>query len=383
MEPWIGQPVDLDRLDEAISELGGLSRYASLTWQLVTRNGQNGLRISAHPKTYGPPFLYLALSLENTSSSDFNFGLSGRYLAYDVLGSGSELRLDAGVGSSPHAAVSWYRPFWSSPFFIEPLAGIGTRSANLVNDGHVEASYRQTRSVVALDLGYNAGRVNELRVGAQFGRTDASVRIGDPTLPEVGGKQSQLRALWTHDNQDSPVVPSRGMFLRSSLNHILDAPSLPGGVAEQRSSVDVTQMEVTGSEVWSFGAVRRRRVFLAGGVGTSFDGHPLPTDQFSLGGPMRLGAFTPGDMRGDHYLLVTGGYLHQVMRLPDFLGGPLFVGAWLENGSAFDEWRDADWESHASGGIVADTLIGPVFAGVSVSADGATRFYLGIGRLFR
>jgi NTE family protein len=350
---------------------------------MVSRNGQDGLRISAHPKTYGPPFLYLAISLENTSSSDFNFGLSGRYLAYDVLGSGSELRLDAGLGSSPQAAVAWYRPLWSSPFFIEPIAGIGTRSVNLVSEGHVEASYRQTRSLVALDLGYNAGRVNELRLGAQVGRVDASVRIGDPTLPEVGGKESWLRALWTRDNQDSPVVPSRGQYLRSSINYILDAPTLPGAVPDQRTSVDVTQLEVTGSEVWSIGPARRRRVFLSGGGGTSFDGHPLPTDQFALGGPLRLGAFTPGDMRGDHYVLVTGGYLHQALRLPDFIGGPLFLGAWLETGSAFDEWDDADWESHASTGVIADTLIGPVFVGVSVSMDGASRFYLGIGRIFR
>jgi hypothetical protein len=96
-----------------------------------------------------------------------------------------------------------------------------------------------------------------------------------------------------------------------------------------------------------------------------------------------LGAYNVGEQRGDHYLQATGGYLYRAGRLPDFLGGPLFLGSWIETGSAFDEWDDADGTVHASVGVILDSLLGPVFAGYSTSFTGQRRFYFGIGQIFR
>ena len=56
-------------------------------------------------KTYAPPFLMLGLNLENTTSSDFRITAAARYLAFDTVGSGSELRVDGAVGSDP--ALAW------------------------------------------------------------------------------------------------------------------------------------------------------------------------------------------------------------------------------------------------------------------------------------
>jgi NTE family protein len=109
----------------------------------------------------------------------------------------------------------------------------------------------------------------------------------------------------------------------------------------------------------------------------------LPTYEFSLGTPFRLGAYAAGELRGPHYYIATGGYLRRVARLPDFLGGPVFAGAWLENGDAFDEWQQAGWRTNGGVGIVMDTLVGPVVLAGSWSFDGRWRTYVGIGRVFR
>jgi NTE family protein len=127
----------------------------------------------------------------------------------------------------------------------------------------------------------------------------------------------------------------------------------------------------------------RNRLFFSGGAGTSFGDHPLPTEQFSLGGPFRLGALDAGAKRGDNFVLASSGYLRQVARLPDFLGGPLLLGSWIESGSAFEDWDAADFDTNISGGVIAETLIGAVFTGVSTGFDGSWRFYLGVGRIFR
>ena len=68
--------------------------------------------------------------------------------------------------------------------------------------------------------------------------------------------------------------------------------------------------------------------------------------------------------------------------MPDFLGGPIFLGGWIENGSAFDDIDDATFRTNVSAGAIVDTLIGPMILGGSFDFDGRWRYYVGIGRLF-
>ena len=86
---------------------------------------------------------------------------------------------------------------------------------------------------------------------------------------------------------------------------------------------------------------------------------------------MRLGSFNNDQLRGDNYLLFGGGYLRGVGRMPDVLGGNIFLGAWVEGGSAFDDWDYQDWKSDITGGAILETLLGPVFLGGSVASRAA------------
>jgi NTE family protein len=72
-----------------------------------------------------------------------------------------------------------------------------------------------------------------------------------------------------------------------------------------------------------------------------------------------------------------------VGRLPDFMGGPVFAGGWLENGDAFDAWEHARWRTNGGVGLIMDTLVGPVLIAGSWGFDGRWRTYLGVGRVFR
>ena len=379
----VGHPLDLTALVATVHELGGLDRYETLSWSIVRENGADGLLVTARPKSYGPPFMYLGISLENTTGNEFRFGLSGRYLAFDVLGSGSETRIDASIGSDPSFAAAWYRPLGSSRLFIEPGAGVASESLSAIADGHTVAQYTRTRAGVGIEGGVNAGRDDEVRAGVRYGWSKANISIGDPGLPELEGEDSMALVQWTHDGQDDAIVPSRGLHSVAWLRHYLSAPAPTEVLAEERTSEDVTQFQVAGSWVKSLDRAARRRVFLSGGIGTSFDGEPFPTEQFALGGPLRMSAFSVGEQRGDHFLQGSTGYLHQLMRLPDFLGGPVFLGGWIEVGSAFDHAKDAEVGLHTSGAVILDTLIGPVFAGLSFGIDGNSRYYIGIGKLFQ
>ena len=236
-------------------------------------------------------------------------------------------------------------------------------------------------SAAGLNVGINLGRLSDLRVGAHIGRLDANVTVGDPGLPAVTGKEVASEINWRYDSQDSPVVPSLGIVAFSNLQHI--SSTAPRSRRRWRASDRASGLTQLSGEANRFWSVRERdRVFLLGGGGTSFNHDPLPTDQFALGSPLHLGAYDNGEIRGDHYYILTAGYLRQVGRLPDFMGGGIFAGAWLENGDAFDDWSSAKFRTNVSGGVIMDTLIGPVILAASAGFDGRWRTYFGVGRIF-
>jgi NTE family protein len=378
----VGVALDVASLEGHLAELSGLDRYETVRWRVVgNAAGDRGLLIEAHPKPYAPPFVMLGLNLENTTSDDFRITLTGRYLAFDVAGSGSELRVDGTLGSDPGLGLELYRPFGATPFFVAPYAGVVNRTFSLIQDDAVVARYGQTSSHVGLNLGVNLGRLSDVRVGAYVGHLDASVQVGDPGLPEVKGDEAVAELNWRYDGQDSPVIPTRGLLGAANLRYLVDGPAITIGETEQPASRHLMQLSGEANRFWSLG--ERHRLFVLGGLGTSFDDSPLPTDQFPLGSPLHLGAYNVGEIRGDHYFVATGGYLRQLGRLPDFIGGPIFAGAWLENGDAFDDWRDATVRTHTSVGVIMDTLLGPVIVGGSAGFDGRWRTYIGVGRLFR
>jgi NTE family protein len=320
--------------------------------------------------------MMIGISLENLTSNDFRVQLAGRYLAYDVFGSGTELRIDGVVGSDPSAGFSFYRPLFGTRLFTRPYAAVEKETIDIVQEDVVLAEYRLRRIYAGADLGVNLSRVSELTGGVRIGHVDAAVRAGDPQLPEVNGEETQLRVRFYHDGQDNPVVPSGGTFAQVRLVHYLSSPETEG---VERTNDDATQLEGRSTTFWSWR--RRNRLFLVASAGTSFDSKPI--SRFALGYPFRLDAYNVGERRGDHYGVLTAGFLHQVGRLPDFMGGPVFIGTWLENGSAFDSDEDADFNTQAAFGIVMDSLIGPFVAGTSVGIDGGWRAFIAIGRLFR
>jgi NTE family protein len=379
----IGKPLDVTLLEHELKELSGLDRYETIRWQLTTDpSGETGLTIRATEKQNAPPFLMLGVSLENTTSDQFRLSLAGRYLRFDVLGSGTELRLDASVGSDPSIAAALYYPIWRSTFVV-PSAGATTRTYNVIQDDNVVARYGETVSGGGLDVGMNLGRDSDVRLGAFIGRVDANVIVGDPGLPAATGKETRTHLTWRMNTQDRLVQPTRGVAANASLTYTIDGPDVTTGAdsSTPRSSVDLPQLSGEANVFKSLGA--KNRLFLLGGGGTSFSHHPLPIDQFQLGTPLHLSAYGVGEVRGDHYWLATVGASHEIGRLPDFLGGPVHVGVWLENGDAFDSWNDLSWRTHVSTGLIVDTLIGPMLLGGSAGFDGRWRTYVGIGRLIR
>lgn len=378
----VGVELDVPGLEADLGELLGLDRYETIGWSLTTNEtGDTGLLVTARLKAYAPPFMMLGLNVENVTGSDFRVSLRGRYLAYGPVTSGSELRIDATVGSLPAAGLELYQPIGPTPLFVAPYAGLTSENAESLGRDVIVARYDVTTSRVGLNLGANLGTRSDVRAGVYYGRVDASLAIGDPSLPELRGSEGAFEAVWRFDGQDSPVIPTKGTLTSVRWLRVLDGPD--GVVNGQSVPIDgrFRQLSATVNRFWSLG--ERNRLFAYGGLGTSFGKTALPMYKFNLGSPLRLGAYRLGELRASNYYVATAGYLRRVGRMPDFIGGPVFAGGWVENGDAVEDWDDAVWRTNASVAVIMDTLLGPVMVGGSAGFDGRWRTYIGVGRIFR
>lgn len=378
----VGAPVDITSIEADLAELTGLDRYETIIWRTMhDESGRPGLLVRGRAKAYAPPFMMLGVNLENTTSNDFRITATARYLAFDFGGSGSELRVDGTLGSDPSVGGEWYRPIGPTPLFIAPYAAIGKTKENFFAQDTVIARYGVVTSRLGMNLGVNLGARSDVRLGAYVGRTSAGIEVGNPDLPEITGRETGTELTWRLDTQDSPVVPSRGVLAQVQLSHVLDSPDI--SIERERivTSASFTQLAGSISSFWTAGP--NGRLFAFGALGSTLEGDPLATSLFSLGSAFRLGAYPAGEIVGEHSWIASGGYLRQLGRLPDFLGGPIFAGGWLENGDAFDEWSQVKWRTNASVGVLMETLVGPVLIGGTCGFDGRWRTYFGVGRVFR
>ena len=373
----VGGPLDTATLERDIATMSGLDRYESVTWSMM-----NDVR--AAPDSQPRQVLHAAVHDARRCARERHLdrlpsgadgALSG--VRHDRFGIGGPHRRHRRVRSRDrHAALS---SDWRLTAVRVVRDGRWPDDVQSHRADVVIARYRQVIPRIGGSFGANIGARSDVRLGFYAARPSASIERGIPIFPSGAARKPGWS--WcggsTRRTVRSPVE-ERSSTIR--VEHIFDSPPL---TTEAPSPYDVktTQLSGTADQFWSLGS--KPRIFVYGGLGTSFNSQPLPTDQFALGAPFRMGAYDLAELRGAHYYVATGGYLRQIGRLPDFVGGPIFSGAWLENGDAVNDWREARWRTNGGAGLVLDTLLGPVIIGGSWGFDGHWRTYLSVGRTFR
>ena len=198
-------------------------------------------------------------------------------------------------------------------------------------------------------------------------------------MPVTDGAQRYFQLQATYDNQDGPMLPSRGFFGRARVRQFTRtaAAMLPAGSAAS----DPDTLLSAEAEASLFSPVSADgRIFVHAAGGSSF-GSTVQVNAFTLGGPFRLGALNIGELRGSNFVLAGAGYFHRLYRFAQGAAGSVHVGAWVETGSAFERFSRASFTTDVSGGVVVVTPLGPISAGVSVDSSGRYRVYAGLGPL--
>jgi NTE family protein len=366
-EAHVGREVEPTSLEADLTSLYGSGRYYSVGYSVL----DNDLRIRAKPKDYGPPFIRFGFLVDGSEFDSVKLSFRSRLSCFDLGGFGSELLVDASVGTPLGLGAEYYRPLgWG--FFVAPRGRVNRLIADVFQEGDRIAEYRRDVVRAGIDLGYGFGLSrDEIRVGYEIGHTSMGVRIGqDLPLPD-DGMVSVASLRYVHDAADRALIPRQGVRFEGSVLYHLRGP----GVTE-----NLTQLSAQASYFHRLSALNSLFLRAAGGSTIQND---APFDlQFTLGGPQRLGAYSREELKGSRFFYAAGGLTSEIAELSLIVPSKVFVGAWYEVGSAFDRNRYQELNHSASAGIILDSFLGPLFLGGSVGDEKRGKIYFLLGNLF-
>ena len=371
LKPVTRRPLDLPKLETQLTRIAGKGQFDRVGYEGFTQNGVAALRVTAHEKSYGPPFVDLAVNVDGSGVAAFDFSAGARITFMDVEHQGGEWRNDLILGSSNLAATEFFQPLGNTHIFVAPYAFASKLPRNAFTGQTRVAVFGDERAGGGFDLGYDSGRRSELRFGYQIFSGKLAPLIGSAGLPILSGSTGEFRTRYVWDGQDSPAIPSSGTRLVATLSRVLQSPGLLHPIG---------QLDVQTSTFIPISA--KTSLFFAASGGSTFHGTAGQFELFSLGGAFHLGAYLPQEFVGNHYGYASLGFRRDLYRLPALVGEKIYWGGWYEAGSAFDTPSSLTVRGSANLGVIANTFVGPIAIFGSVSPNGQSRVNFSIGRLF-
>jgi NTE family protein len=375
LSPLVGKPVDTAKVDQSMMTIVGQGRFATSTYSMVEKGGQQGLDVQVEQKPYAPPLVRPLILIDGSDYNNVLFSIGARVTFLDLGGYRSELRNDVVVGSQYLLQSEYYHPYTpSTNWFIAPRIGLNSQQLNVYSKSTLLASYRLRQAGGGIDTGYQFGRTGEIRIGYEGGYERISPEIGViPTLPTTSGTTGDIRLQYELNTFDQPVVPRSGTHILAYTKGYTVNPAAPG--AFPVSEIRVQQF---------FTLNKQSSLYVSASGGTSY-GYQTGVPSFSLGGSQRLVAWSTNELLTNQYVLGQLGYIRELAKMPALLGSTIdFIGL-LELGKTYklpNGLTPSNLPMDAAGGLLVNTIFGPVMVAGAVGDYGHARFYFKIGRVF-
>ncbi|MCW5961142.1 MAG: patatin-like phospholipase family protein [Pyrinomonadaceae bacterium] len=375
LEPkYVGQELVEKQIEADLTRLTGTRRFDSLGYEITVDDGKRGLLIRNYDtkeRSERRSVLEAGFEVNNTDSDSTNFNARARLTFFDIGKFGSEWRNDLSIGSTMMVSSEYFRPIGESKFFVAPNALYRNRDVDFFVDGTRTAEYGFESALAGVDLGYTFNRRTEARLGYKLGYQRATRRVGDPLIENLGGRYSAAVLGFEHDGANDGQIPTRGIRGNASLSYFFNAPGATGDFAQGEANYSVM---IPVSEKYTF--------FNFGSGGTTFGKTAPPLQQFTLGGLFSVGGYGREEFRGSSVLRGGAGFLRETYSMPAFIGGKIYLGGWYEGGSVFEGFSESRYRQSATGGVLMETPLGPIFVGGSLSGSGRGKVYFSLGRFF-
>lgn len=372
LQPLVGKPVNSARLNQYLTRLTGIGKYDSADYALAHRDGQDGLTITVHEKTYAPPILQVGFSVDGSENDDVSFTLLTRLTFMDIAGYRSEWRTDVQFGNTYGVSTELYRPFAAtSRWFVAPHADAVSTSFKVFVKNNPHADYRLYRTHVGTDLGYGFNRFTELRAGYEVGYLDAHLRLGTPEFASIAGRVGDTKLHFLATHLDDPIAPRDGYSFESTFQWFDTNPGATGS------------FPLLHAEGMYFKPITHpASLFVQAEGGTAFGSRRIGVPQFFLGGPARLSAYGTNEFFGNQFYYFRAGYLHDLLTLPPFVGKKVYAFGAYEFGKMYESPTASKFPNDIAAGILAETAVGPLLVGASVGDSGHRKWFFQLGHVF-
>ncbi|MGB5580630.1 MAG: patatin-like phospholipase family protein, partial [Woeseia sp.] len=372
LEVQPGDKVDLPMLARDAANIYGLNLYERVDYRVFREGDETGVAFDAVPKSWGPNYLRLGLSLEDDFDGSTAFNLSARLTRAGVNRLGAEWRTDAQVGTEPLLISEFYQPLsFDARYFVAPRIELKQSNINVFEDDVRIARYRISDATFGIDAGRELGRWGEFRLGVFRGAGEARLKVGDQLLGNFQFESGGLFANFAIDTLDDGQIPLHGN--RFDLRWEMSRPGLGAD-----NNFDTVTGDFLTVDTWG------RHSLQAGlSYSTTFASADQVQNFFPLGGFLRLSGLARGELTGPHAALArlvwyrrsgeTGGGIVEV---------PLYFGASLEAGNVWQQRSDIVASSLLVSGslfVGVDTAIGPIYLAAGFAEQGKKNFYLSLG----
>ena len=372
LQRLVGHPVDNAEINQLLTRLTGIGKYASADYRVTSRDSQTGLLVTVHEYSYAPPILQLGFGIDGSESDDVTFTQLARITLMDVWGYRSEWRTDVQFGNTYGVQTELYRPFTTtSKWFFAPRGEATDASFKIFHKSTPEAIYRLYRDDVGIDIGYGFSRFTEVRAGYEVGYFDPNLRLGTALIPPNNGRFGDMRLRFLTDHRDDFITPRRGYSAQATFRWYDTNPGArdPFPVIEAQAEYFVP-------------ITKPGSIFIVAQGGSTFGSNNIGAPQFFLGGPSRLSAYGTNELFGNQYYYFRAGYLHEILTLPPFVGRNVYVIGAYEFGKMYDDPTASKLPNDAAVGFLAETAVGPLFIGGSVGDTGHAKWFFELGHVF-
>jgi NTE family protein len=349
----------LDELDSVAYRLEGTPEATTLTW-LPTEI------------SLGPSVLRPTLGLFADGGGDFMFLLGVQHVRHWINSLGAQWRNQLQLGDESLISTSFYQPFdVAQRTFVEPGL-FGERIVEDVYDhGDRLATYEFVDIGGRVELGWNASRYAQLRLGYLFDKRKTQIDTGFPVLPTIDVDDAGLTVSGRYDSRDTPTFSTTGLAAAVRYEHMDD--SLGSDRNWDRMEVAVRKAISIGKYVtW---------LSLAGGSDLGSD---LPADRrFSLGGPRVLPALQHDEMRVAEYWVAESSFLRRLKVLSPIKNQAIYGGLGLQAVGVYDRIDVPGNDDEVIYGgylfLAGPTAIGTFTLGAGF-ASGEANLWLSIGK---
>ena len=369
-----GDALDVNKLENDAGSLYGLNTFERVGYRLVKDGERDGVEFTGTGKSWGPNYLLFGLSLQDDFEGSTAFNLSARLTRTAINPLGAEWRNDIQLGTQPELRSEFYQPLsFDSRVFVAPRISLEQDNFNVFLEQTRLARYRVSEAEVGLDVGRELGTWGEARLGLFRGRGRAELNTGVTDLPNLTADAGGYFARLAVDTLDDGQIPRHGARARFQWTK-----SSSGLGADNDADFLETSFRLVRS-------VGRHTLELGAELNVALEDTDLVQNYYPLGGFLRLSGLARGEIAGPHAGFArlvyyrrsgnTGGGLFDV---------PLYLGASLEAGNAWQRRSDIDFASTIANGSVflgLDTFFGPIYLAAGFAEGGRSNFYLSLGAL--